>query len=137
MNDCVFCKIVKGEIPADKIYEGDDFLAFLDINPINPGHTLLIPKAHYSNLYEMPNKVLSEIAPIIKKLAIAAKQGINADGINIIMNNDGTSGQIVPHAHFHIIPRFADDGLRHWPGKPYASKEEAAKIAEKIKSNLF
>lgn len=137
MNDCVFCKIIKGEIPADKIYEDDNFFAFLDINPNNFGHTLLIPKAHYENLYELPDEVLSEIAPLIKKLAVAVKKGVNADGINIIMNNDSAAGQIVPHAHFHIIPRFADDGLRHWLGKPYSNQEESAKIAEKIKSNLF
>lgn len=136
MNNCVFCKIIKGEIPSDKIYENDDFLAFLDINPINPGHIILIPKAHYGNLYEMPDKVLSDIAPIIKKMAIAAKQGTNADGINIGMNNDGAAGQIVPHAHFHIIPRFSNDGLRHWPGKPYINKKETDKIAEKIKNSF-
>ena len=137
MNDCVFCKIAKGEIPADKIYEDDKFFAFLDINPNNPGHALIIPKAHYKNLYELPDEVLSEMAPLIKKLANAVKKGINADGINIIMNNDSAAGQIVHHAHFHIIPRFANDGLRHWPGKPYSSKEESTKIAEKIKSILF
>lgn len=136
MNDCVFCKIVKKEIPADKIYEDDNFFAFLDINPNNHGHTLIIPKAHYKNLYELPDKVLSEIAPQIKKLAVAVKCGVNADGINIIMNNNGAAGQIVPHAHFHIIPRFANDGLRHWPGKSYANNEEAAKIAEKIKNSF-
>lgn len=137
MNDCVFCKIIKGEIPADKIYDDDNFFAFLDINPNNPGHTLIIPKKHYKNLYELPDETLSEIAPLIKKLAVAVKLGVNADGINIIMNNNGAAGQIVPHAHFHIIPRFANDGLRHWPGKSYANKEESAEIAEKIKSNLF
>lgn len=136
MNDCVFCKIAKEEIPADKIYEDENFFAFLDINPNNPGHTLIIPKKHYKNLYELPDEVLSEIAPLIKKMAIAVKQGVNADGINIIMNNDSAAGQIVPHTHFHIIPRFSDDGLRHWPGKPYASKEESVKIAEKIKNSF-
>lgn len=136
MNDCIFCKIVKGEIPSDKIYEDDNFFAFLDVTPNNPGHTLIIPKKHYENLYELPDETLSEIAPLIKKLAVAVKYGANADGINIIMNNDSAAGQIVPHAHFHIIPRFADDGLRHWPGKSYASKEETAKIAEKIKNSF-
>lgn len=137
MDNCVFCKIISGEIPADKIYEDENFLAFLDINPNNPGHTLLIPKTHYKNLYETPDNVLSEMAPLIKKLAVAVKQGVNADGINIMMNNEEAAGQIVPHAHFHIIPRFAGDTLRHWPGKPYANKEEAAEIAKKIRSGLF
>lgn len=136
MNDCVFCKIVKKEIPSDKIYEDDKFFAFLDINPNNPGHSLIIPKKHYENIYDLPDEVLSEIAPLIKKIAIAVKKSVNADGINIGMNNDGAAGQIVHHAHFHVIPRFADDGLHHWRDKSYASKEEAAKIAEKIKNSF-
>ena len=74
--------------------------------------------------------------PTCQKISIAVKQGVNADGINIIMNNDSAAGQIVPHAHFHVIPRLADDGYRHWPGKSFP-KEESAKIAEKIKSALF
>src|SRR3989344_7777600 len=133
MNECVFCKIVKREIPSDKIYEDDNFFAFLDINPNNPGHTLVIPKKHYKNIYDLPDEILCAIGPIVKKISIAVKKGVNADGINIIMNNDGAAGQIVPHAHFHIIPRFADDDLRHWPGKSFL-KEESAKIAEKIKN---
>ena len=136
MNDCVFCKIAQGEIPADKIYEDKNFLAFLDIKPNNPGHALIIPKKHYENLYEMPDEVLSAIAPLIKKLAIAVKKGTGADGINIGMNNEGSAGQIVPHAHFHIIPRFSNDGLRHWQGKQYLNKEEALEIAKKIKNNI-
>lgn len=139
MNDCVFCKIAQKEIPAGagKLYEDENFIAFLDINPNNPGHTLIIPRSHYKNLYEFPDEVLSEIAPLIKKMAIAVKRGVDADGINIIMNNDSAAGQIVPHAHFHIIPRFVDDGLRHWHGKPYINKEEAVKIVEKIKGELY
>ena len=136
MNDCVFCKIAKKEIPADKIYEDEKFFSFLDINPVNFGHSLLIPKKHYDNLYDLPDETLKEMAPVIKKISIAVKKSVSADGINIIMNNDGAAGQIVPHAHFHIIPRFADDGLRHWLGKPYANKEESAKIAEKIKGSF-
>ena len=136
MNECVFCKIAQGEIPSDKIYEDNNFFAFLDIKPNNPGHTLIIPKTHYKNIYELPDETLSEIAPLIKKIAIAVKHGVTADGINIIMNNDSAAGQIVHHAHFHIIPRFADDGYRHWLGKPYANKEESAKIAEKIKGGF-
>ena len=136
MNECVFCKIVKKEIPSDIIYEDDNFFAFLDINPNNLGHSLIIPKKHYENIYNLPDEILKNIAPLIKKIAVAVKNGVNADGINIIMNNDGAAGQIVPHAHFHIIPRFASDGLRHWPGKSYSNKKEMAKIAEKIKKEL-
>ena len=136
MNECVFCKIVKKEVPSDIIYEDNNFFAFLDINPNNTGHSLVIPKKHYKNIYDLPDEVICGIGPIIKKIAVAVKNSVNADGINIMMNNDGAAGQIVPHAHFHIIPRFASDGLRHWPGKSYSNKEEVAKTAEKIKKEL-
>ena len=136
MNECIFCKIIKGEIPADKIYENEKFLAFLDIKPNNPGHTLVVPKDHSENLYKMPDETLSAIAPLIKKIAVAVKNATNADGINIGMNNESPAGQIVPHVHFHIIPRFTNDGLRHWQGKTYASKKEANEIAEKIIKNI-
>lgn len=132
MTDCVFCKIVKGEIPADKVYEDENFLGFLDITPVNPGHVLLIPKAHYENLYDLPDEVLSKMAPLVKKLAIAVKNGVNADGINIGMNNERPAGQLVNHAHFHIMPRFSNDNYRHWHGTPYKNSE-AQQVAEKIK----
>ncbi len=133
--DCVFCKIVKGEIPADKIYEDENCLAFLDITPVNPGHILLVTKEHYENIYELPDEIFSKLAPIIKKLAIAAKKGMDADGINIGMNNERPAGQIIPHVHFHIIPRFSNDGHRHWKGGSYA-EGEAEKTAGKIKKIL-
>lgn len=135
MPDCIFCKIIKKEIPADVIYENENCLAFLDITPINPGHVLLIPKKHYENLYDLPDKELTQLAPIIKKLAIAVKKGVNADGINIGMNNERPAGQLVPHAHFHIMPRFLSDGYRHWRGAPY-KEGESSQIAEKIKNFL-
>ena len=136
MNECVFCKIIKGEAPTNKIYEDGNFFALLDINPVNPGHSLLIIKNHHKNIYETPDEILGKIGPVLKKISTAVKTGVGADGINIIMNNEEISGQMIPHTHFHIIPRFADDGLRHWPGKPYANKEESSKIAEKIKDNF-
>ncbi len=135
MDACIFCKIVKGKIPADKVYEDENFLGFLDITPINPGHTLLIPKEHYENLYDLPDNLLAKMAPIIKKIALALKQSARAEGINIGMNNEAPAGQLVPHAHFHIMPRFSDDGHHHWRGSPYKNGE-AGKIAEKIKLSL-
>ncbi len=135
MDNCIFCKIIKGEIPADKIYEDENCFAFLDIKPVNLGHALLIPKRHYENLYELPDDLLSKIAPIIKKIALAVKSGVNAEGINIGMNNEGPAGQLVLHAHFHIMPRFSNDGHVHWHGKEY-SKEEFSQTAEKIKEKL-
>lgn len=131
MNECIFCKIINGEIPADKIYEDENFFVFLDIHPINPGHALLAPKKHYENLYEIPDDLMAKTGPIIKKLAIAIKKGMKADGINLGMNNEKPAGQLVPHAHFHIIPRFIDDGHEHWKGRSY-SPGEAQDLADKI-----
>ena len=135
MNDCIFCKITKGEIPSQKIYEDENFFAFLDIKPVNLGHTLLIPKTHIKNLYEFPEELLSKTGPVIKKLAIAVKNGTNADGINLGMNNDEAAGQLVFHAHFHIIPRYKDDGHVHWGGKEH-SADEMKKISQKIIQTL-
>ncbi|MBI4692370.1 MAG: HIT family protein [Candidatus Terrybacteria bacterium] len=135
MFDCVFCKIIKKEIPADVVYEDENFLGFLDITPINPGHILLVPKEHHENLYDMPDALLAKIAPLIKKLAIAVKKGVNAEGINIGMNNERPAGQLVFHAHFHIMPRFSNDGFRHWRGAPY-KKGESSEVASKIKKFL-
>jgi len=137
MNDCVFCKIVAREIPASIIYEDDFSLAFLDALPNNPGHTLLVPKEHYKNLYDMPDELLSRFMPTIKKLSIAIKKAVSADGINIGINNNEAAGQIVMHHHIHIIPRYKNDGYKHWRGKAYESKKKESKTAEKIKSALF
>ncbi len=136
MTDCVFCKIVRGEIPAEKVYEDDNFLAFLDITPINPGHVLLIPKEHYENLYNIPDETMQKAGPIIKKLALMVKKGTDAEGVNLGMNNEKAAGQLVPHAHFHIMPRFFNDGHELWHGLPYPSEELMRQIAEKIKNNI-
>ncbi len=135
MENCIFCKIIAGEIPCNKVYEDENSFAFLDVNPINPGHTLLIPKEHHENLHEMPDQLLEKITPVVKKIATAIKTGVSASGINIGQNNGKSAGQVIFHYHIHIIPRFDNDGLKHWPGKPYVLGE-AEEIAEKIKSVL-
>lgn len=134
-TNCLFCKIASGVIQSAKIYADEEFFAFLDIKPVNPGHTLLIPKKHSVNLYDMPDETLARIAPIIKKLATAVKNGTGADGINIGMNNDPAAGQEVRHAHIHIIPRFNGDNVSMWKGHPYHA-DEMEKISEKIKTVL-
>jgi len=131
-KDCIFCKIVKGEIPSCKIYEDSDTLAFLDIAPVNPGHTLVIPKEHFENLYTLPDETLAGLILTAKKIAQAIKKGIGADGVNIGMNNEKSGGQVIFHAHLHIIPRIEGDGLKLWPQKSY-KEGEAESVAEKIK----
>ena len=135
VEECIFCKIINGEIPADKLYEDEHTFAFLDISPVNKGHTLVIPKAHHKNIFDMPSEVLAETMKTVQKMAKAIKEGVGADGINIGMNNLPAAGQVVFHAHFHIIPRFEGDGFKHWPHTTYEegeSKEVAGQIQAKL-----
>ncbi len=134
MNDCLFCKIVAGEIPSYKVYEDERFLAFLDINPVNRGHTLIVPKKHSKSLLEMEDNLASEMVILIKTLAKHIKEKLNADGINIMSNIEAPAGQIIFHTHIHIIPRFKNDGFKHWHGTEY-KKNEAQKIQEILKTN--
>ena len=133
--DCVFCKIINGEIPANKIYEDDKVLAFLDINPVNPGHTLVIPKKHSENLIDTADEDLCAIIKAVKKIAPAIVKTVEAGGFNLGVNNGAAAGQLVNHLHFHIMPRSDNDGLELWPGRPY-EEGQAKQIAEKIKKEL-
>lgn len=135
-KNCLFCKIVTGEIPAEKVYEDEHALAFLDINPINIGHTLLIPKKHTQNIFDTPSETLQNIMPALKIISSAVKNGVGADGLNIINNNEGPAGQLVYHLHLHVVPRFQGDGFTHWHGKNYNDGEMSA-TAEKIKKVIL
>ena len=134
MNDCIFCKIVAGEIPATKIRETEDTYSFLDIRPINTGHTLVIPKKHYASLLDIPEDLLAKVIVEVKRTAIAIKKVTGADGINLGQNNEAGAGQVVHHLHFHVMPRFANDGYVLWSPKTEiaADPELAQKIAEAI-----
>lgn len=132
---CIFCKIIGGEIPSHKVYEDDKNLAFLDISPVNPGHILVIPKKHFSNMEEAPENDLCELMKAVKKVGRAMKDGLGADGYNINVNNDPVAGQIIPHLHFHIIPRTEGDGLKLWAQSKY-KEGEAEETAKKIVSGL-
>ena len=135
MPDCIFCKIVRGEIPSFKVYEDDSALAFLDINPVHPGHTLVIPKEHAGNIFEISADSWSHVQEIVRKVAVAIEDATHADGVNVLMNNREHAGQIVGHAHVHLIPRFKGDGLNKWPHKPL-DMSEGPVLAEKIKAAL-
>ena len=123
MEDCLFCKIVKGELPSSKIYEDKETLAFLDLFPVNKGHSLVISKEHYENIFDVPEESLSKISSVVKKVAGAVKKGVNADGISIAQSNGKPAGQVIFHIHFHIIPRFKEDGLKLWPQGKYNENE--------------
>ena len=106
MADCIFCKIANGQIPAATLYEDDDFRVILDLGPGSKGHALVLPKAHYANLYEMPDELLGKAAAVAKKVGKALTEGLGADGLNLIQNNGEEAGQTVFHFHMHLIPRY-------------------------------
>ena len=136
MDDCIFCKIVQGKIPSSKLYENEHILSFLDIGPVNKGHALVIPKKHFVDLTEIPEKELKELIKAVQKIAIAIKKATNADGFNINMSNKPAAGQVVMHAHLHVIPRYKDDGLKLWPQGKYNEgemEEYRTKISKLIK----
>jgi histidine triad (HIT) family protein len=137
MNDCIFCKIVAGEIPAIKVYENEHVLAFMDIGPIVKGHALVIPKAHHNPLADTPDEVLAPVMSAVRLVAKAMQEGLGADGINIHQANGEAAGQVVPHLHFHVIPRFKHDGHHwNWTPHPYADLSEAAALADRIQAAL-
>lgn len=123
MDNCVFCKIINNEIPAYKVYEDEYTLAFLDIKPNHPGHTLVIPKDHTQNIYTVPDETLARMMLSVKKIALAIKHGLECDGINIAMNNEEAAGQIIFHAHIHVIPRTKKDGFEYFPKGEYKNGE--------------
>lgn len=132
MEDCLFCKIIAGAIPAHTVYEDEHTVAFLDINPVNHGHTLVVPKTHSRNVFDIAPNDWRAVAETVRVLSTSVKEGVGADGINIEMNNERPAGQLVFHTHVHIVPRRADDGLRHWPGTPYGDGE-AEDVAARIR----
>lgn len=111
-KDCIFCKIVKGEIPAEKVYEDDNFIGILDIKPFSEGHTLVIPKKHFETILDMPNTLGNELIETVKNVSLKLIKEGKAEGFNILQSNYKVAQQEVPHAHFHVIPRKANDGMK-------------------------
>ncbi|MCX8084186.1 MAG: HIT family protein [Calditerrivibrio sp.] len=135
--DCIFCKIIAGEISSIKVYEDEDFIAILDIRPVNLGHTLVIPKQHFVNIFDTDMAFAQKIYPVLVKISKGIKEGLRADGINIIQNNEKSAGQEVFHSHIHLIPRFKDDSLKFTPRSlTYKDDNEKLDIADKIKQNI-
>lgn len=136
MTDCLFCKIVAKEIPSKGVYEDEHVYAFLDIKPVNPGHVLVVPKAHSGGFLDADPEVLKRLVLATKTVAAAVVKALGTDGFNIEENNGAIAGQVIPHLHFHVVPRRPDDGLKHWPGTPYeAGKDE--EVAAKIRAALI
>jgi len=135
-GNCIFCKIVKGDIPCAKIFEDDKVMAFLDIAPANKGHALIVTKNHYETLGEIPDDDLNDMMLKAKKIARAQSAALGNEGFNLLMNNKKVAGQLVLHAHMHIIPRFKGDGIKlNWRPKKYKDNNLEV-FREKIKSFL-
>ena len=136
MEDCVFCKIASGKIPAAKVYEDSNVMAFLDIMPANKGHCLIVPKKHYETVLEVPDEDLSLLIKTAKKVAKALSLSVGNGAFNLVMNNGKEAGQLVSHAHLHVIPRFKSDRLRlKWSHQKYM-ENEMKEFQEKIKKFL-
>ncbi len=132
MNDCVFCKIIRGEISAEKIHEDDDSLSFLDINPVNEGHVLIIPKDHYDNILETPDNIICSLFQKAKQIMKAVKTATGADFVTL-----SVVGIDIPHFHIHLVPRFQNDGLKNfWPAKKYESVQKIKEVGEKIRKEI-
>mgnify|MGYP001611911732 CR=1 FL=1 len=135
-DNCIFCKIVRGEIPSHKVYEDEKTLAFLDIYPVTRGHTLVIPKAtDAKNVLDISEDDWLAVAKVTRLVSLAVENAMQADGINLRMNNRVHAGQQVDHPHVHVIPRFKGDGLTNWPPGSY-QEGEAALVLEKIRAAL-
>ncbi|MDE6912309.1 MAG: HIT family protein [Lachnospiraceae bacterium] len=108
-NDCIFCKIANGEIPSRTLYEDEDFRVIMDLAPATKGHSLILPKEHYKNIYEIADDTAAKVLPLAKKMAALMTEKLGADGFNIVQNNNEVAGQTVFHFHVHLIPRYNDD----------------------------
>lgn len=117
MKDCIFCKIAGGEIKSEKIYENDNFFSIFDKEPSAPGHSLVISKKHFKTVLDLPNSLGGELMDAIKNTTLRLMERYNFPGFNILNNGFESGGQIVPHVHFHILPRKKGDGIRNFVKK--------------------
>ena len=134
--NCIFCAIVDGVIPAAKVYEDDQILAFMDINPANPGHLLVIPKRHYRNIFDIDVEMAGKIMRVGTRLARVVKTALNPDGLNLLQSSESAAFQTVFHFHLHLIPRWEDDSLV-LPWQPQQGDiNQIAEVADKIRQHI-
>lgn len=132
MDNCIFCKIIKGDIPSNVIYEDDDFKVILDVGPVAKGHSLILPKKHYQDFYELPEELAVKVIKLAKKLVPQITEKLNCDGFNILQNNKEVADQSVPHYHMHLIPRY-EGGQKLFAYTPLEfSAEEMTEIKDTI-----
>lgn len=137
MDDCIFCKIVSGKIPATKLFEDETVLGFLDIMPAAKGHALVIPKKHYRTLLDMPHEELKNVAEAVQKIAAATMVSLpGVEGFNVLQSNHEVAGQVIPHVHFHIIPRQKGDKVSFGWEYGKAEVDELKKYAGLVKKKM-
>ena len=135
MEDTIFMKIIRREVPADIVYEDADTIAFLDVKPTAPGHTLVVPKKPVRNIFDVDDDTLAAVMRTVRKIAPAVRDAVGAHGVHVNSNHEAAAGQIVFHLHFHIIPRHDRNEFSFWPQHEYP-KSSAAVLAEKIRQAL-
>ena len=134
--NCIFCKIANGEIPSSTVYVDEDFRVILDLGPASKGHSLILPKKHAANIYELPDETAGKAMILAKKMAGKLTDALNCDGFNIVQNNGEIAGQTVNHFHLHLIPRYEGDGLNlNWPQQEI-SAEQLEEIRQSIKKSI-
>lgn len=128
-DDCIFCKIAAGEIPSKTLYEDEKFRVILDLGPATKGHSLILPKDHAADLYELSEKTAADVMKLAKSMALLLREKLRCDGLNVVQNNGEAAGQTVSHFHLHLIPRYKGDGQRiDWvPSKPTQEELEAVR----------
>lgn len=137
MDNCIFCKIVAGELPAAVLYEDEHLVAVMDAFPATRGHVLIFPKAHALDLYDLPQETAAAVLPLAQKLARAIRTALQPEGINVIQNNGKAAGQVVMHYHLHIVPRYAEDNVViKSMSPPKTTPEERAETAASIKRKI-
>jgi len=134
-EDCIFCKIITKQVPGEIFYEDDNVVAFMDAFPTIEGHSIVIPKKHTESLRTSQREIL-QVAEVLPRLAKAVVEGVGATGINILCNDGSAAGQVIPHVHFHLIPRHENDGFRFLPPQRKVGAEELHTLAEEFRSRL-
>ena len=135
-ESCIFCRIVRKQAPASVVYEDEAVIAFLDIRPLNMGHTLVIPKAHYVDIFDTPEAQISHVHKVSKQIAVAVKKATRADGVSIIQQNGKAAGQDIFHLHVHVVPRFEGQKLAAFNELRVVERTKLDGMAEKIKQIL-
>jgi len=135
-ESCIFCKIVQKQAPSSIIYEDEAVMVFLDIRPLNMGHALVIPKAHYIDIFDITQELFSRVHKVSKQIVLAVKKATNADGISIIQQNGKAAGQDIFHIHVHVVPRFEGQKLPPFHELKEIERAKLDELAKKIKQNL-